>query len=45
MRGRVAVRIELEDAERAELESRSRRRKSARGDALRAQIVLLARPA
>ena len=42
MRGRAAVRIELTDAERAELEGRARRRKTARGDALRAEIVLLA---
>lgn len=37
-----AVRIELTDAERNELAGRSRRRKSARGDAVRAGIVLLA---
>ncbi len=37
-----AVRIELSEAERGELEARLRRRKVARGDALRAQIVLLA---
>jgi len=37
-----AVRIELSDRERAELEARLRRRKVARGDALRAEIVLLA---
>lgn len=42
MRGRSAVRIELDDAERAELVSRARRRKTARGDAVRAGIVLLA---
>jgi transposase len=42
MRGRAAVRIELTDAERAELEGRARRRKTARGDALGAEIVLLA---
>ncbi len=42
MRGRSAVRIELEDAERVELVSRARRRKTARGDAMRAGIVLLA---
>jgi transposase len=37
-----AVRIELSDAERAELAARLRRRKVARGDAMRAEIVLLA---
>jgi transposase len=37
-----AVRIELSEAERGELKARLRRRKVARGDALRAQIVLLA---
>ena len=37
-----AVRIELSEAERVELEARLRRRKVARGDALRAEIVLLA---
>jgi transposase len=37
-----AVRIELSDEERAALEARLRRRKVARGDALRAEIVLLA---
>ena len=37
-----AVRIELSEAERAELEARLRRRKVARGDAVRAEIVLLA---
>ena len=42
MRGRAAVRIELSEAERAELEARRRRRKSARADAMRAEIVLLA---
>jgi hypothetical protein len=42
MRGRAAVRIELTDAERAELEGRARRRKTARADAIRADIVLLA---
>jgi len=42
MPGRPAVRIELSEAERAELASRLRRRKVARGDALRAGIVLLA---
>lgn len=38
----AAVRIELSDEERAELEARSRRRKIARADALRAEIVLRA---
>src|SRR5438128_71608 len=42
MSGRAAVRIELEQAERAELETRARRRKSFRADAMRAEIVLLA---
>jgi transposase len=42
MPGRPAVGIELSEAERAELASRLRRRKVARGDALRAGIVLLA---
>ena len=42
MPGRRAVCIELTDAERAELEGRTRRRKIARADALRAEIVLLA---
>lgn len=42
MRGFGAVRIGLEDDERAELQLRSRRRKTTRGDAMRAQIVLLA---
>jgi transposase len=42
MPGRAAVRIELEEAERAELEARARRRKSFRADAMRAEIVLLA---
>jgi len=37
-----AVGIELADAERAELEARIRRRKVARADAMRAEIVLLA---
>lgn len=37
-----AVRIELTDGERRELETRTRRRKVARGDAMRAGIVLLA---
>ncbi len=38
----AAVRIELYDAERSELETRARRRKTSRADALRAEIVLLA---
>ena len=38
----VAVRIELSDAERSELPARARRRKIARADAMRAEIVLLA---
>ena len=42
MRGRAAVVIVLSDKERAELEMRSRRRKTARADAQRAAIVLLA---
>ena len=42
MPGRRAVRIELSADERAELESRARRRKTSRGDAMRASIVLLA---
>jgi transposase len=37
-----AVRIELSEAERAELTARLRRRKVARADAMRAEIVLLA---
>jgi hypothetical protein len=37
-----SVRIELSKAEREELDARLRRRKVARGDALRAEIVLLA---
>src|SRR3954452_1546006 len=37
-----AVRIELTEGERAELQARLRRGKVARGDALRAEIVLLA---
>jgi transposase len=37
-----AIRIELSGTERAELQARLRRRKVARGDALRAEIVLLA---
>ncbi len=42
MPGRVAVPIELDEAVRVELTARSRRRKSLRADAQRAQIVLLA---
>ena len=42
MAGRAAVLIELTEAERAELSSRLRRRKVGRGDAVRAEIVLLA---
>ena len=38
----AAVRIELNDAERSALQARARRRKIARADALRAEIVLLA---
>ena len=38
----AAVRIELDDAERSELRARARRRKIARADAMRAEIVLLA---
>jgi transposase len=38
----AAVRIELKDAERSELQARARRRKIARADAMRAEIVLLA---
>ncbi len=37
-----AVRIELNETERRELEARTRRRKIARADAMRAEIVLLA---
>jgi hypothetical protein len=37
-----AVRVELSEDERTELQARLRRRKIARGDALRAEIVLLA---
>ena len=37
-----AMRVELSEAERAELTARLRRRKVARGDAVRAEIVLLA---
>ena len=42
MAWRAAVRIELDAAERSELQARARRRKIARADAVRAQIVLLA---
>ena len=42
MAWRAAVRIELNEAERSELQARARRRKIARADALRAEIVLLA---
>ncbi len=42
MPGRLAVRIEVTEAERGELLSRLRRRKIARADAMRAEIVLLA---
>ena len=42
MAGRSAIAIELSETERAELASRLRRRKVGRGDAMRAQIVLLA---
>ena len=42
MRGRAAVAIALSDEERVELEMRARRRKTARADAQRAAIVLLA---
>ena len=38
----VAVRIELSHAERSELRARARRRKIARADAMRTEIVLLA---
>lgn len=37
----AAVRIELSDAERSELQARARRRKIARADAMPAEIVLL----
>ena len=40
--GRRAVHIELSVGERADLEARARRRKTSRGDAMRASIVLLA---
>src|SRR3974390_203245 len=42
MAWRSAVRIELDEAERCELETRTRRRKISRADAMRAEIVLLA---
>ena len=42
MPGRPAVRIELSQSEQSELEARARRRKTGRGDAMRASIVLLA---
>jgi transposase/DNA-binding CsgD family transcriptional regulator len=42
MAGPKAVQIKLSEAERAELASRLRRRKVARADAMRAEIVLLA---
>jgi transposase len=42
MTGRAAIAIELSEAERADLASRLRRRKVGRGDAMRAEIVLLA---
>ena len=42
MAWRQAVRIELNDEERSELQARIRRRKIARSDAMRAEIVLLA---
>lgn len=42
MPGRSAVQVELGEGERAELLARARRRKTSRGDALRAEIVLLA---
>src|SRR5512134_1267467 len=38
----AAVRIELNDTERSELRARARRRKIARADAMRSEIVLLA---
>jgi transposase len=38
----AAVRIELTESERAELEARARRRKIARADAMRAEIILCA---
>ena len=42
MAGQMAIRIELNNDERAELASRLRRRKVARAEAMRAEIVLLA---
>jgi transposase len=42
MTGPAAVEIVLSEKERAELEARARRRKIARADAMRAEIVLLA---
>ena len=42
MAWRSAVGIELDEAERGELEARTRRRKISRADAMRAEIVLLA---
>ena len=45
MPGREAVCIELCDDERAELDARPRRRKTSRGEAMRASIVLLQRMA
>ena len=42
MAGRAVVSIEMTEAERAALASRLHRRKVARGDAIRAEIVLLA---
>jgi hypothetical protein len=42
MAGPAAVRIVLSELERGELEARARRRKIARADAVRAEIVLLA---
>jgi len=42
MAWRSAVGIALDEAERCELEARTRRRKISRADAMRAEIVLLA---
>ena len=42
MAWKSAVRIELDEAERCELEARTRPRKISRADAMRAEIVLLA---
>ena len=42
MPGRVAVRIDLDEPQHAELTARARRRRSLRADAQRTQIVLLA---